>query len=165
MSCNVAENCLNNSRCFNCAFDGDRYSSYGTNLYLPIDRGIEHPILIERKLARKEEKKREKQIEKQQKSKERSALIKKAAKVEEKVKSSLNSGRVNRDGDLQTNDLVIDVKLQTTRKDPVISVDEFDKVNADCLRAGKIHGILCIENKDGRRFYVISEELFKEKFL
>lgn len=165
MSCDVSANCLNNHRCFDCAFDGNRYSDYGANLYLAIDRDIEHPIIIERKLARKANKKREKQIERQEKDRQRSALVKKAAKVEAKVKSSLNSGRINRDGDLQSEDLVIDVKLQSTRKDPVISVDEFEKVNVDCLRAGKRHGILCIENKDGKRFYVIGEELFKEKFL
>lgn len=165
MGCSVTENCLNNHRCFHCAFDGDKFSNYGDNLYLPIDRSIEHPIITDRKLARKADKKREKQIEKQEKNRERSALVKKAAKVEEKVKSSLNSGRINRDGDLQSEDLVIDVKLQSTRKDPVISVDEFEKVNADCLRAGKRYGILCIENKDGKRFYVVSEELFKERFL
>jgi len=165
MSCHVSENCLNNSRCFNCAFDGNRYSDYGANLYLPIDRSVEHPIIVERKLARKTDKKREKRVEKQEKDRERASLVKKAAKVEEKVKSSLNSGRVNRDGDLQSEDLVIDVKLQSTRKDPVIKSDEFKKVNTDCLRAGKRHGILCIENKDGERFYVIGEELFKEKFL
>jgi hypothetical protein len=165
MSCNVSENCLNTHRCFNCSFDGDRFSDYGNNLYLPIDRSIEHPIILERKLTRKADKKKEKQLEKQQKDKERSALVKKAAKVEEKVKASLNSGRVNRDGDLQSEDLVIDVKYQSTRKDPVIKSDEFKKVNTDCLRAGKRYGILCIENKDGERFYVIGEELFKEKFL
>lgn len=165
MSCNVSENCLNNHRCFNCAFDGDRYSDYGANLYLPIDRSVEHPIIAARKLARKADKKRGKQLERQEKDKQRSALVRKAAKVEAKVKSSLNSGRINRDGDLQSEDLVIDVKLQSTRKDPVISADEFEKVNVDCLRAGKKHGILCIENKSGQRFYVISEELFKERFL
>lgn len=165
MSCNVSENCLNRHRCFNCAFDGDKFSSYGDNLYLPIDRSIDHPIVVERKLARKADKKRERQIEKQEKNRERASLVKKAAKVEAKVKSSLNSGRAFRDGDLRTEDLVIDVKLQSTRKDPVISVDEFEKVNADCLRAGKKYGILCIENKEGKRFYVIGEEFFKEKFL
>lgn len=165
MTCSVSSNCLNNTRCFYCRFDGDRYGSGGDNLYNPISKSIKHPIIEEDKASRKVEKKKEKQIEKQTKSRERSALIKKAAKVEEKVKSTLNSGRIHNDGDLKTEDLVIDVKLQSTRKDPVISVDEFEKVNTDCLRAGKRYGILCIENKDGKRFYVVGEELFKEKFL
>lgn len=165
MGCSVASNCINNSKCFYCVFDGDRYSSSGDNLYQPILRDIKHPIAESIKQEKKLAKKREKQFEKQAKSRERSSLIKKAAKVEEKVKSTLNSGRINSDGDLKTEDLVIDVKLQSTRKDPIISVDEFEKVNTDCLRAGKRHGILCIENKEGKRFYVVSEELFKEKFI
>lgn len=165
MSCSVSDNCLNKSLCFNCSFDGDKFSQYGANLYLPIVKNIKHPIILERKENFKREKKEVSRLEKQQKNRERSALIKKATKIEEKVKSTLNSGRINNDGDLKTEDLVIDVKLQSTRKDPVISVDEFEKVNTDCLRAGKRYGILCIENKDGKRFYVVSEELFKEKFL
>jgi hypothetical protein len=165
MSCSVSSNCLNNSECFYCRFDGDRYGNSGDNLYNPIVRRIKHPILEAKKEEKKQEKKREKQVEKQAKDRERVALIKKATKVEAKVKSTLNSGRINSDGDLKTDDLVIDVKLQSTRKDPVISVDEFEKVNIDCLRAGKRYGILCIENKEGKRFYVVGENLFKEKFL
>jgi hypothetical protein len=102
---------------------------------------------------------------KERKNKEKVSLLKAANKTEERVKSTLNSGRINKDADLKTSELSIDVKMQSTRKDPVISVDEFDKVNNDCLRSNRRYGILCIVNKDGRAFYVIGEELFKEKFL
>lgn len=165
MSCEVAQNCFNNYRCFECCFDGDKYSSYGINLYAAIDKKIKHPIAVKNKQEKKNLKKSEKVSAKREKDKQKVSLLKKADKVEEVVKSTLNSGRINKDGDLKTDDIVIDVKLQSTRKDPIIKVDEFIKVNNDSVRANKQHGVLCIENKDGIRFYVVSEELFINKFI
>jgi hypothetical protein len=165
MSCDVSQNCSNNYRCFECSFDGNKYSSYGINLYAAIDKKIKHPLTIVRKQERKDAKKAEKLLTKKEKDKKKVSLLKKANKVEEIVKSTLNSGRINKDGDLRVDDLIIDVKLQSTRKDPIIKVDEFIKVNNDCIRANKQYGVLCIENKDGQRFYIISEELFSSKFI
>lgn len=165
MSCEVSNNCINHHRCFECCFDGDKYSNYGVNLYAPIDKKIKHPIMAKNKQDRKDAKKAERTLNKKEKDKDRISLLKKAEKTEESVKSSLNSGRINRDGDLKAEDIVIDVKLQSTRKDPVIKVDEFIKVNNDSIRANKQYGVLCIENKDGLRFYVIGEDLFISKFV
>lgn len=165
MSCEVSQNCFNNYRCFECCFDGDKYSSYGVNLYAAIDKKIKHPIIAKNKQDKKDAKKAEKTLARKEKDKERISLLKKADKTEEVVKSTLNSGRINRDGDLKTDDIIIDVKLQSTRKDPVIKTDEFLKVNNDAIRANKQHGVLCIENKDGLRFYVIGEDLFISKFV
>lgn len=165
MSCEVANNCINYHRCFQCCFDGDKYSPYGVNLYSAIDKKIKHPLMLKNKQERKDAKKADKLQTKREKDKDKVSLLKKANKVEEVVKSTLNSGRINKDGDLRADDLIIDVKLQSTRKDPIIKVDEFIKVNNDCIRANKQYGVLCIENKDGQRFYVISEELFSNRFL
>lgn len=165
MSCEVSKNCINCHRCFECCFDGNKYSNYGINLYAAIDKKIKHPIMAKNKQDKKDAKKAERTLNKKEKDKERISLLKKAEKVEENVKSSLNSGRINRDGDLKADDIVIDVKLQSTRKDPVIKVDEFIKVNNDSIRANKQYGVLCIENKDGLRFYVIGEDLFISKFV
>lgn len=165
MSCEAANNCINYHRCFQCCFDGDKYSHYGVNLYAAIDNKIKHPLMLKNKQERKDAKKADKLQAKREKDKDKVSLLKKANKVEEVVKSTLNSGRINKDGDLRADDLIIDVKLQSTRKDPIIKVDEFIKVNNDCIRANKQYGVLCIENKDGQRFYVISEELFSNRFL
>ena len=166
MSCSVSSNCINNgNRCFNCKFDNDGYSEYGDNLYSAIDRGIKHPVIEKRKGEHKASKAAERKEKKAGRDRDRVSILKMASKTEERVKSTLNSGRINKDGDLKTSDLVIDVKMQSTRKNPVINVDEFDKVNQDCLRSNKQHGVLCIENKEGKRFYVIGEDLFKSKFI
>lgn len=165
MSCEISQNCSNNYRCFECSFDGDKYSPYGVNLYAAIDKKIKHPLMLKNKQERKDAKKADRLHIKREKDRDKVSLLKKANKVEEVVKSTLNSGRINKDGDLRADDLIIDVKLQSTRKDPVIKVDEFIKVNNDCIRANKQYGVLCIENKDGQRFYVISEELFSNRFL
>lgn len=146
--CEVEENCYNYpDECWICKFKG------GTeNNYWPQDKKIKHPQVLEAK--RKEKFEKLKNI-----NKERSMLVKKAAKTEEAVKKSLNSGRVNKDGDLHAKDIVIDVKLQSTRENPTIDVGEFEKVQGDANRIGKKYGVLEIVNKSGKKFVVIPEEM------
>lgn len=169
MTCSVNSNCLNNQNCFNCAFDEDRFSEYGRDLYNPIDRKIKHPIKQERKderkIAKNNQRKSEKAIKEQSKSKDRQELLKKATKSEAKVVKTLNSGRSNKDGDMKTSDLTIDAKLQTRSHDWRVDRDEFLKVQSDSARANKRYGVLAITNKNGETVYVIPEELFKEKFI
>lgn len=166
MSCEVSNNCAANGYdCWNCKFAKGN-GGVGNDSYRPIDRKVKHPQVLAEKQARKDAKtaarKAEKQAEKASKDKEKVKLLKRANKVEEKVKQTLNSGRANRDGDLHTESLAIDTKLQSTVVNPTIRVEEFDKVQTDARRGGKEHGILILENKDGRRFVVMSEQLFSE---
>lgn len=169
MTCSVSSNCLNNQNCFNCAFDEDRFSPYGQDLYNPINRKTKHPIKQgmkdERKAEKAEAKKAEKIAKNNSKNKDKVELLKKASKSEDKVYKTLNSGRISMDGDLKTNDLILDVKLQSRSKDWTVKRDEWLKVQSDSLRAGKESGVLVIENKLGETIYVISEELFKSKFI
>lgn len=161
--CEVSSNCmLSGISCWHCKYsDGLGVD----NNYRPSDASIIHPQLIKAKQEYKNLQKMEKYKKKNEKDKEKVALLKKAAKVENLVKSTLNSGRINRDSDLIAEHLTIDVKLQSTRENPVINVDEFIKVQNDARRAGKLHGVLAIQNKSGKRFYVVSEELFREVFI
>jgi hypothetical protein len=166
MSCEVSNNCaVFGEDCWNCKFAKGN-GGVGDDSYLPYDRKIKHPqVLAEnqaRKDAKKAERKAEKRAQKATKDKEKVKLLKRANKVEQKVKQTLNSGRANRDGDLHTESLAIDTKLQSNVTNPTIKVEEFDKVQTDARRGGKEHGILIIENKDGRRFVVMSEQLFSE---
>lgn len=169
MTCLVNSNCLNNQNCFDCCFDDDKFSEYGRDLYNPIDRKIKHPIKQERKnerkIAKNNQRKSEKATKEQSKDKTRQELLRKAAKAETKVKETLNSGRSNKDGDLKTSDLTIDVKLQTMSQDWRVKHEEFHKVQADAARANKNYGVLAITNKNGETVYVVPEELFKEKFI
>lgn len=165
MSCSVKDNCLNSHSCFDCCYDMDVFSEYGRDIYNPINRKIKHPIEEKRKHERKSEKSAKRKAEtasaKLSKDKSRQDLLKKAAKAEEKVKSSLNSGRKSMDGDLHADDVMVDVKLQTTSKDWHVKRDEFLKAGNDAQRANKSYGVLAIMNSLDEVVYVISEEMFK----
>lgn len=169
MSCEVSSNCLNNNNCFDCCWDGDRYSQYGQNLYNPIDRKIKQPIQASQKKEKKDAKARERKLEaaakKQSKDKDRQKLLKKASKAEATVIETLNSGRKNMDGDMKSSDLTIDVKLQSTSVDWHIKHDEFMKVQNDAIRGNREYGVLAVVNKNGETIYVVPEGLFKGKFL
>ena len=164
VACQVNSNCLNNHNCFNCAFDENGYSPYGQDLYNPIDKKIKHPIKVALKKEYKDGKaakrKSEKAVAKQSKDKDRQVLLKKASKAEAKVIKTLNSGRVGMDGDMKSENLTIDAKLQSKSKDWHIKHDEWAKVQADAARANREFGVLAIINKDDETVYVVPEELF-----
>jgi hypothetical protein len=164
MSCQVSDNCWSAVRdCYRCRFSGADFAV--ENCYQPINPTIKHPQLLKEKEERKTAEKKAKQEQKLNKNKDRSSLVKKANKAEVKAVKTLNSGRVNNDGDIKTDNLVIDYKLQTTKENITVYMDELDKVNNDCLRAGKKYGVLMIENKNGRKVVVMEEELFRQVFL
>lgn len=163
MSCSIMSNCWGyEDRCWRCRFSG---IDFGENCYDPIDKNVKHPQIELEKKQRKESKKLERRQAKEAIDKSRKAIVKNAAKREEAVHKTLNSGRINKDADFSTDELSLDLKTQSTRINPVISVDEFNKLQNDANRAGKRHGVLIVENSLGNRFYVMSEELFKTKFI
>lgn len=162
MVCSVKDNCFNNGQeCDFCRFAPGN-ENYMAQYYAPIDKKIVHPVLLKEKESRKHNQKQERKLAKSEKDKDKTRLLKKAAQTEQRVKNTLNSGRANKDGDLKTADISIDVKLQSTHKHPVINIDEFDKIQNDARRGNNKHGILIIENESGRRFVVMSEQLFGE---
>lgn len=162
MSCEVKDNCMAflANDCFYCKFAG---VSGGQNNYAPLDKTVKHPQAIAEKQKRKDDAKIEKRTK--QIDEARSKLVKKANKAEERIRKTLNSGRINRDGDLCTNDLAIDVKLQTKAINPTIKAEEFQKIQDDAERSGKEYGVLIIENSEGKRFVVIPEQMFTEAFV
>lgn len=176
MTCSVSSNCLNNTKCFHCCYDDDKYSEFGEKLYNPLSSVKDiHPVEQERgeifrreKLKRKQEQKLEKQKQRKQdkianektKDKTKAKIVKEAAKTEARVKATINSGRSNMDGDLRTRDLTIDVKSQSMSKDWTCHREEFMKVQSDAARGNRKHGILAIVNSLDECVYVISPELF-----
>jgi hypothetical protein len=160
MSCEISENCFRaNVSCWVC-----KYAEPGNvdNFYVPINKSIKHPQAVAAQAERKANIKAEKQAKKANKDKDKSRMVKDAAKVENRVKATLNSGRINRDGDLTSARIAIDVKHQPSRENPTIFRSEFTKIQHDAIRAGKDYGALFIVNKLGERFVVIPEEMFKE---
>lgn len=163
MSCEVKENCLAyDSGCWTCKYAA---STNVDNAYIPIDKSIRHPQAVKAREDAKLAKRMESKNRSSQKSKERSDIVRKAAKVEDRVKATLNSGRINRDGDMSTKDITIDVKYQSTTINPTISAEEFRKIQNDAKRGGKRHGVLFIVAKDGAEYVVMSKELFSEGFV
>jgi len=119
-------------------------------------------VHLQDKIWEKEKKNVESKTEKAKATRERQRLKKRADKTENVVFKTLNSGRVNKDGDLSTKRLTIDVKMQSKTLNPVIDRGEWLKVQEDAKRALKDYGVLAIVNKIGETFYVIPEEMFKE---
>ena len=163
--CEVSNNCSRwPDGCWLCKFNQGEYKGQ-KSLYTPVDDKVKHPQALVERAAWKESKKNAKREKYANRDQDKVRVLKKAAKTEQRVKDTLNSGRINRDGDLKTSDLVIDVKLQSSRANPIILIEEFDKVQIDARRGNKKHGVLIIENNNGRRFVVMSEALFGEGFV
>lgn len=160
-------NCLSDSYCFS---DRERccdckYAFVNSDRHQELDSLFEplKPRVHEQeKFWAKEESRKIAQTEKAKASRERQKLKKKADRTENIVFKTLNSGRVNRDGDLSTKRLTIDVKMQSKTLSPKIDRGEWLKVQEDAKRALKDYGVLVLVNKVGETFYVIPEEMFKE---
>jgi len=74
------------------------------------------------------------------------------------IKSTRNSGRVNKDGDHLLDDrITLDTKLQSQNENPVVNLHELDKVRRDARNNTKLLGGLVIRNKSGRGVVVIDE--------
>jgi hypothetical protein len=116
-----------------------------------------------RKLTRHKE-----QVQKRlNKNKDKVKLQRKAKRSEDKageniIKATKNSGRSFKDGDFTTDDITLDNKLQTTRINPLVKLEEMAKVKADAQRAGNQLSGLILENKNGSSFVVLTLEDFSK---
>lgn len=127
----------------------------------PVSSKWKHSVLEKEKRDAKRKKAIERQKERQAKDPAKQARLRAAARAERKtnakiIRATINSGRVNRDGDhLLYNDIVVDTKLQSTAENPVVRLHELDKVRADAKRNGKAYGVLCLQNRVGRSVITI----------
>lgn len=77
------------------------------------------------------------------------------------IRSTVNSGRANKDGDhVMAGDITLDTKLQTRNVNPVVQIGELDKVSSDARRAGKSMGGLVLRNRNGLGVVVLFEDDF-----
>jgi K+/H+ antiporter YhaU regulatory subunit KhtT len=93
-------------------------------------------------------------------------IVRKAAKAEKTteqniIRSTVNSGRSNKDGDhIAAGSITLDTKMQSTRTDMVVHLEELSKVRDDATRAGNSVGGLVLRNKFGVGVVVIREDDF-----
>jgi hypothetical protein len=129
----------------------------------PVSHTYTHPILVKEKRDAKRAKTIAKRAAEKAKDPSKQARLREAARAERRtndkiIKSTRNSGRVNKDGDhLLGNNVILDTKLQSNAENPVIHLHELDKVRSDASRAGRPVGCLVIRNKNGRGVVVIDE--------
>ena len=125
-----------------------------------------HPVLEKEKRDAKRQKASDRQKARKAKDPHRQAHLRAAARAERQteqaiIKSTRNSGRINRDGDHVVGDnITLDTKLQSGAENPVVHLHELDKVRLDAKRNGKVVGALCIRNKAGRGVIVLDENDF-----
>ena len=158
--CEVASNCFNNSSgCWMCKYANPEEPQ---QWYSAINKAIKHPQAVKDREELKRQKRAEATRKKVDKNREKSKIVIESEQAEIRVQKTLNSGRTFRDGDLCTDDLTIDVKMQSRNVNPIIFASEFKKVQTDAIHAGKRHGVLVLENSLGQAYCVMSLELFKE---
>lgn len=131
-----------------------------TQHWKPISSRYKHHVLEQEKHDAKRLKTLARQEARKTKDPSRQARNRAAERAERRteqaiIKSTKNSGRSNRDGDHVFNDkITLDTKLQSNAVNPVVNLQELDKVRSDARRSGKQAGALVIQNKTGRSVVV-----------
>lgn len=151
------------SRCPDCRLSQNAYLGATRHYWKPISHTYHHPVLEKEKRDGKRAKALERQAAKKAKDPTRQARLRAAERAERKtnaeiIKSTRNSGRVNKDGDhLLNGNVTLDTKLQSKNENPIVHLHELDKVRQDSVRAGRLLGALVLRNKNGRGVVVIDE--------
>lgn len=169
VACLEGEKCKNSpsnslhSKCNDCRLSPAAPYFIRTVEWKPTNPKFKHRKLEEEKRHAKRQKTIERAEARKAKDPTKQARLRKAERAERKterniIKSTKNSGRVNRDGDhLLSNSVVLDTKLQSNSENPTVNLHELDKVRADAKRNGYPCGILSIQNKTGRSIIVIDQ--------
>lgn len=80
------------------------------------------------------------------------------------ARSTKNSGARYDDGDLYTCTTQIEAKRQGRRVNPVINLNEFDKIVRQAARHNRVP-VLMLKSKEGRTFAVVDMELFLRRYV
>ena len=135
-------------------------------------KGAKHSVLEEEKHDKNVKVARDKQLVRLGKDKKRKKLLTKAVRAEASTESSIIrstvcSGRVNRDSDHIVGDgfLRLDTKMQSKNINPTIRVEELEKACQDAKRGGSSVGGLVIRNKNDQGFIVFREADFSSEIL
>jgi hypothetical protein len=177
--CDVWQSCLNSpgyrrkefAACRDCRLA--KFNGGNEVRWRPSERNIKHPILEQEKRDAKRQRNEAKREKAKNKDRKRQQVNHAAERAERKterisaahggsIRSTRNSGRINRDGDhslaVRGAKLSLDTKLQTRSIHPVVRLAELDKIRNDSLNAGALAGALVIRNKFGRGVVVFAEE-------
>ncbi len=173
IECDVGVQCQNSitnkgevgARCILCRLAPGN-ENLSTNCWKPF-RGWRqgHPILEKEKKETGFIKRREAAIKRLTRDVAKRKVARKAAIAEKEtefsiIKATKNSGRSNRDGDhIVAGDIIMDTKLQSTRENVIVQLDELNKVKRDAK--GKI-SCLCLRNKYNVGIVVMYEEDFSK---
>jgi hypothetical protein len=130
----------------------------------PINRQIAHPVLRAEKREAARLKLQQRVAARRDKDRGRQEVLRKAERAERQteqsiIKATVNSGRQKQDGDhISMGRIVLDTKHQSRRDNPVVMLEQLEKVRADARRNGYSLGALVLRNKHGRGVVVIAEE-------
>ena len=168
--CNVEEFCRNSpsnssrTLCNQCRLSPNVNILLSTeHHWKSIDKKHKHPILENEKRQTKREKTIARQAKRKAKDRNRQQVNERAAKAEKRtereiIKSTVNSGRSNKDGDhLSKGKIALDTKHQSKRDNPIVKLSELDKIRKQAITNGLILGALVLRNKSGRGVIVIDE--------
>lgn len=172
MQCVLSGSCKNStdlageqaSKCALCRLSPDNAGRNMSHFWKPVIAKQLHPKLVEEKRSSKIAKRILKLTKKNSADKNKRKISRLAAKAEKQTEKQIihatkNSGRSNKDGDhVLYKSITLDTKLQTTRSNPIIKLDELEKVRRDAVRANMMAGGLLIRNKHGVGVVVFREE-------
>ena len=121
-----------------------------------------HPVIEREKLEASRAKKQASFDKRQGVDRKRRAVVKRAARSEAAViTATKNSGRSFKDGDFTAaGGITLDNKDQSQLVNPVVRLDELQKVRLDAQRAGHPIGGLVLRNKFGVGVVVFMEKDF-----
>jgi hypothetical protein len=171
--CEEASNCRvspertgqEKSRCWMCRLSPDN-SGEGPDCFLPVDRKRKHPVLEAEKRARKRERMHLLSLKRLSRNKGKQEILRQAARAEKEterkfLKATRNSGRTNKDGDhVLSGRITLDTKHQSTRENPVVLLQELDKVRADAAMSNMMLGALVIRTKNNVGVVAVNEQDF-----
>lgn len=158
------------AKCAYCRFSPENVGHKMTHYWQPVEirsengKKITHPLLIKEKRDKKFSLHIEKLSKKRNRDKSKITISRKAQQAERVterniIKATKNSGRSNRDGDHTLfNSITLDTKLQTNNENPIVRLEQLDKVRQDAAKAGKVAGGLILRNKHGVGVVVFKEE-------
>ena len=168
----MVEVCLNSpntkgtqSLCENCKWCAAEPET-GGDWFRPSDKRVRFPRREAAEYQARRAKIAIKLASKQGKDKARVRIGRKAARAEKTteksiIKSTVNSGRSNNDGDhISGGSIVLDTKMQSSRTHPVIRLEELTKVRAQAKAAGYPMGALVLRNRLNQGFVVMDEADF-----
>lgn len=167
--CSVGISCKNSittigkarAQCCDCRLAPDN-ANVTSSRWRPVSSRDKHPVIEQEKLEAARAKKQASFAKRQGVDRNRRAVGKQAARSEAAViTATKNSGRSFKDGDFTAAGMItLDNKDQSQLINPVVRLDELQKVRLDAQRAGNPIGGLVLRNKFGVGVVVFLEKDF-----